>query len=384
MCVKRSGVPRRVGVCFPYQKKGHRMKKIFALMFFALAAFAFAEELTRAQYREDIDSLEEILTQYCASYEAVQKSGRFDIDGQIRALKKQKLSAISCEDFFDLLCDTFENIPDHHLCISYLDETRPLWNKGFAHLGENHTAIVESGRQLYLAVYDCSAEIARETVKRFESLDLVRFDTIIIDLRGNPGGEFETMARILCKLCGTIYAENGNMNLCSQMLLFKESPYYAYYKDVFKLSKSEIRQIEKKGKSLLKPFAASEDLLHATKTSAAFGGKIFVLVDGCTGSSAEEVTLLLRQNFENATVLGIETAGAVAYGGPLPAILPNSKIQIHVTQFQTIEAALFEDLLDPEEGIQPDIVTETTKELKDTLTRLGVAEDVARIFGSAE
>lgn len=361
---------------------GIAMKKIFLFIFLLMPIFSFCDVLSRKQYLEDIASLEEILKYYCISYDTIQKSGRFDMNKKIRELKNENMKFLFPCDFFDTLCNAFDNIPDHHITFSYLGEERLLWNKEFKRLGESSPALIENSRQLYLSLTDFRTRDSSENAKRFEKLDLSRFDIIIFDLRGNPGGEFDAAARIFSKLCGLTYNEFDRFNICEKILLHSESPYYSYLKTSLKLSKKEIKKIEK-GKALVKKLSHSGDWLHIDKGNRAFIGDIFILVDGGTASSAEVFTILLRQNFKNITILGIESAGAYSYGGVLPAMLPNSGIIINVTQFQTLAGLLQKDFLDSEEGLQPDFLTESVGELQSALFKRGVSENIIEMISDS-
>ena len=353
------------------------MKKILVFVLVGISLFTLsANGITRKQYLEDINSLEDALKNYCISYEAIQKSKKFDIDKHLSDLKRKKMTSISPYELFDVLCDAFKNIPDHHMSFSYHGENSLLWEKEFKKLGESGNCIISKDAQLYFSLPDFQSKETFENIKRFELMDLSDFDKIILDLRGNTGGDFEIPAKMLYKRCGQGYKDSARMGVCEKIILFKESPYYSFLRD--KLSENEIRAIQK-GKVITKTFNASNNFLNLEKTPKAFSGEIIIIVDGCTASSAECLILFLKHKFLNLSIIGIETAAAYSYGGAINAVLENSGISIGVTQFQTRLAYLQDDFLDPETGIVPDFVTEDIKELEGVLHIKNVLENIVEL-----
>ncbi len=357
------------------------MKKLSLLfIIFFLAHFGFCKELDKAECLEDLDSLEEIFQNYCISTKAIQKSRKFNINEKIRKFKNNLNEYTNDEDFFITLCDVFENIPDHHISFSLDDENCLLLNKDFGKLGENESVIfeTENANGVYISFSDFDSKLAFENINRFETLDLSSFRKLILDLRGNVGGDFEVAARFLYKLCGLEYQDSDKWNLCKEVLLFKGSPYlFITELSGNELSKRELKEIEK-GKSIVKSFKSTEGLLDM-KNFKSFHGKLFIIVDGYTASSSECLLLLLKQNFEAVKVLGLETAGAYSYGGLLSAELPNSKIKVNVTQFQTLLASEENKFLDSD-GILPDYWCVSKDDVINTLQSLGVDNNLlARI-----
>lgn len=354
------------------------MKKLIFLLFL-IQTFAFGADLSHKKYLEDIDSLEEIFRYYCISYEAIQKSGRFDIDKKIQELRNRNVKILNSDDFFSILCGAFENIPDHHISFSFLGETYLLRRKELKTLGKTQPLLLEKERELYFSFSDFDSEISWKNVRKFENLNMSDFDKIIFDLRGNSGGDFESGAVILKKLCGLEYEDSDRFAICEKCLLYGDSPYYSELKNMLEFSKKEMKKIEK-GDVLLKRNPFSRNYLHINKSDSAFTGKIFVLLDGLTASSAEVFAILLRQNFKNIKLLGTESFGAYSYGGVLPAILPNSGIIINIPQFQTLPGVLQKDNLDPDDGIQPDFQTESIGALLLALAEDGISEEIIEMI----
>ena len=154
------------------------MKKLIFLLFL-IQTFAFGADLSYKKYLEDIDSLEEIFRYYCISYEAIQKSGRFDIDKKIQELRNRNVKILNSDDFFSILCGAFENIPDHHISFSFLGETYLLRRKELKTLGKTQPLLLEKERELYFSFSDFDSEISWKNVRKFENLNMSDFDKII-------------------------------------------------------------------------------------------------------------------------------------------------------------------------------------------------------------
>ena len=99
---------------------------------------------------------------------------------------------------------------------------------------------------------------------------------LILDLRGNPGGSVNTLKRMVGALFET-----------------------------------EIKIADEKGRKESKP------MVSKTRKNDAFKGKLFVLVDASSGSSAEVFARIVQIN-KRGTVIGDRTAGAVMVSRNFP------------------------------------------------------------------
>lgn len=193
------------------------------------------------------------------------------------------------------------------------------------------------------------------------------YRTLIIDLRGNGGGNDKKAYEVAKVLIGNQFQRPQKMKYT---MITAEAKAVALNRTRFtitKLGQSGKRvpdYLVSNEKSLKNEFelAMKETSSEAIEIdhfstdlpvleNARFDGSIFVLVDAATGSTGELMALALR-NGKNVKLVGENTAGNFYFGNAGFLILPYSKIRISlpVTYKQYRMQGLKE-----KEGITPDI-----------------------------
>ena len=162
--------------------------------------------------------------------------------------------------------------------------------------------------------------------KTFEEIRHSGINKLIIDLRGNGGGEDHygaTLAKYLFKEPFDYYLR---MEAITKKFRHNE---YSYQKGFNTLSKILKKDKNKQGTYT---FNFSRQIKKQKPVKSPFTGKVIVLIDGGTFSAATEVASILHSN-QRATFIGDETGGGY-YGNNSAMMygiqLPNSKINYYL------------------------------------------------------
>lgn len=147
------------------------------------------------------------------------------------------------------------------------------------------------------------------------------WDGVIIDIRGNTGGDGAVSRKIARSLCG-------------------EEPPYCLKATKRRTKEAALREI-------------GSPAVHEQKewTPKTFHGshKVFVLTDSKTGSASESFVPMLK-HYEGATFIGENTNGCCQYGGTKPVRMPCGGIIQMGTLFRSYEDGMVECV-----GHKPDI-----------------------------
>jgi C-terminal processing protease CtpA/Prc len=182
----------------------------------------------------------------------------------------------------------------------------------FGFLQESVTAVPVNSTTAYVALPDFSPERLRDLEEALRAIGITH--TIILDLRGNPGGRIRTLQRVAG--------------------LFLDRP-----EDLLTLSEGD-----------------RSEVLRAIPSDVRFRGRLRILVDGRTGSAAELLAAAL-QDLGRAKVYGAETAGSTR--SRLSRALPGG-VRLHYAgraEFRRRDGSPIEGV-----GVAPDVLFEHTRE----------------------
>ena len=169
----------------------------------------------------------------------------------------------------------------------------------------------------------------------FSKIESHKTQTLIIDLRNNPGGSLKEINTLYSYLSDSTYVFIEPFQVVSKTTLIEKTPYsnapliakilltpfYAPY-TFFKVHK----------KTNGNYYASNSVSKPKTIDKNAFKGKIYVLINGGTFSAASIISSNLKGS-KRATFVGEETGGAYngTVAGIMPTLkLPHSKIKITI------------------------------------------------------
>jgi carboxyl-terminal processing protease len=146
--------------------------------------------------------------------------------------------------------------------------------------------------------------------RAFERIDSARTSVLVLDLTGNPGGDATSLTPATHLFTDTI---QGGMVV--------GRAWYASHRSLPSaddLVKLPVLADEEQAKSLLKIVATvGAAQFRFAPRPPHFGGKVYVLVDGRTGSASEPLVYALKKT-GRATLVGQRTGGAVLVALPHP------------------------------------------------------------------
>ncbi|MDK2924082.1 MAG: hypothetical protein PWQ90_1523 [Pseudothermotoga sp.] len=174
----------------------------------------------------------------------------------------------------------------------------------------------------------------------FERVKKEGIQNLIIDLRGNGGGD--------SKIAEYLYS------------FVSDEPYRVYAEVHVKYSDDAIKKLKIFDPLLLfrikvlkqETIVYRNSLKKPKKNDLLFNGNLFLLVGPQTFSAASDFAAMIK-DLKIATIVGEETGGlASSYGDVLPLTLPNTKLRLGVSFKYFVRCGGFDD----KRGVIPDLV----------------------------
>ena len=194
----------------------------------------------------------------------------------------------------------------------------------------------------------------------FIKLKKQNFKHLIIDIRGNPGGNDPTYEKAFTYLTNKPFKEN-----IEAFIIFNNLPYPEHFKwnsTDKQNQKRELREIEKYLRSTF-PDKNHNKFYQDPRFNPAyypnenkFEGNIYLIIDENVGSAASHFASLIRA-YTDAIIVGTETSGGYyRHNGhyPVEYILPNSQIVTRFSIVSVTQDAIFKDNQPIGRGIIPD------------------------------
>ncbi len=207
----------------------------------------------------------------------------------------------------------------------------PLWKHTFC----NGADIVEIRS---LAAF---SEDEKQELEKLVSLgkSLKDASKVIVDLRGNKGGDSEFARRFIENLNGQAVLNLNYAKRDSPGSRLAEVCFYAQSKKDYDRIRTEILMDQQSDWKVAerKPIEVGE-----------FKNALLILTDRNTASSAEIMVKCLRDNIPQSVVIGENTSGTLCTGDIRYYYLPNSKI------FLNVPTAVFSGILEEGVGLLPD------------------------------
>ena len=204
----------------------------------------------------------------------------------------------------------------------------------------------EARKLVYLNYKECNRPEAERLVKELpNALDEVNAETVIIDLRSNPGGTSSVANKMLLPILFSHDVEFNSRNVGRLNDHTKQ-----FDTAVSRLFNTADRKIEKKDGY----YYYREDA--SVKGQATRNYKIYVLTSQSTFSTADLIAVLCKK-YDNAVLVGTNTGGEGVGGYAVNCILPESHFAF--VYVPTVNEDYPEDSF---KGIQPDVYSPGTLE----------------------
>jgi len=198
----------------------------------------------------------------------------------------------------------------------------------------------------------------KELRRIFRQLERNSQQNLILDLRNNGGGK-ENLQNILLSYFG-ISPEDKYQSEALRVVNFNElQGVKNKAKERFKSKGLEHVTFKKERRSR---FAFKRTRVKHKPEKKRFNGQLYVLLDGTTFSCGSDAAAILKEHYENTTLIGTESRGSgkVNYAGYfLHVVLPNTKFEIRVPR---VKYVLNNDQFSEECGVIPDVTVEMKKD----------------------
>lgn len=185
--------------------------------------------------------------------------------------------------------------------------------------------------------------------KSFAEIKEKEIKHLIIDLRYNLGGKVKLVRYLYDQV-----ALNPYRNF--EKKITKYSDYALAYRYGYNVSYIDqaLKDLEANQKTRLKEEKSELNQLEENKNR--YSGKLYALTSPQTFSGGTNFATMVR-DFDRGTIIGEETGGLASfYANPTLVVLPNSKLDLRVSNMQFIRPAGFSN----GEGIKPDLKIKVT------------------------
>ena len=256
---------------------------------------------------------------------------------------------ITAQDFFDSIKSVIGSIPDNHISMSFNGvRATTTKRKEYKNVGSNISQDADISFKMLkkdIAIIGFKKMLRtdefKDTIASFISEILPKSKALIIDLRGNSGGNSTYSDKFANYLCGTKIDS---------------------YRKLYVRATPEAQKIQQQSSpnAFWAGLPESEDFIffregknYSIDKNKAYMKPIYILTDRITGSSAE-MFLLRMIHHPCVKVIGDNSAGMETFGNMGSAFLKNSQIKVAIGMNYRI---LFEDNFELN-GYKPDIQCE--------------------------
>ena len=246
---------------------------------------------------------------------------------------------MTATEFFDFVRNVIEPIPDNHISLRFNNARAFMTVKTRNHkdVGTNiagKQTLKTELRNDNIAVIGFTGMVksdeVRDAILDFQNNILPKSAALIIDLRGNGGGNSFYSDRFAHFLCGAKVDSMKRTFVRTTPEAQKVLEFSNPNADWRKLKQSEKLQLWRKG------------ACFKIDKKQAYMKPIFILTDEHTGSSAE-MFLLRMVHHPMVTVIGDNSRGMEVYGNMVHGFLPHSKLYVAVgANYRILEYDNFE------------------------------------------
>lgn len=256
---------------------------------------------------------------------------------------------ITAQDFFDSIKSVIGSIPDNHISMSFNGvRATTTKRKKYKNIGSNISQDADISFKMLkknIAIIGLKKMLRtdefKDTIASFISEILPKSKALIIDLRGNSGGNSTYSDKFANYLCGTKIDS---------------------YRKLYVRATPEAQKIQQQSSpnAFWAGLPESEDFIffregknYSIDKNKAYMKPIYILTDRITGSSAE-MFLLRMIHHPCVKVIGDNSAGMETFGNMGSAFLKNSQIKVAIGMNYRV---LFEDNFELN-GYKPDLQCE--------------------------
>lgn len=302
--------------------------------------------LTEEEFRHDVSAFARYLIRVYVGWPVHDEIVKRKVLNYLIKIYKSA-HAMNANDLFDLLKVAIEPIPDNHLYVR-VNNTRAfttIKTRRHKDVGKNIAGdekIKTKLRDDKIAVIGFSGmyknDEFRDVIINFQNKILPESKALIIDLRGNKGGNSFYSDQFAHFLCGTKISsmkETYVRTTPEAQKVQKESYPNAAWANILTSEKLQL---------------FSNGVNYQIDKKQAYMKPIFILTDEYTGSAAE-MFLLRMVHHPMVTVIGDNSRGKEVFGNLLFGSLPNSDVVIAIgSKYRILEYDKFELY-----GYKPDI-----------------------------
>lgn len=306
------------------------VSKILSILLPTIPSNGFIETF-RYRHLEQF-SLNQTYNRFIVHYSLfIEKPDTFELDikSGINPIQQIKVAALSSNKIFNYYWRRYSTVNDYKKKNENPLELTFLSNKvAYLRLSDFHTNI--------WARYHYSHSTEYKVF--FENIRKKGIEHLIIDLRGNEGGNPAIGIELLQYICTTTfrpynYHEVKDYKFESLKKYFRDSTALPKYAD-------ELFIAINRHTFQSNPQYTTETWSRPVQPNPlAYKEKVYVLINGSTGSAASILATLIRVNRKDAIFIGEECGGDMegpVSGGGTDIVLPNTKIRVDIPYIKRI------------------------------------------------